>query len=86
MYRMLQVGNPFETYIARMQTFHMRPPRLKPRVRRSADYLFIGAVWCRMGFFFLSQVMSVWPFDDLFCGFAILEIMTGFIFMAFGSV
>lgn len=47
MYRMLrvQVGNPFETYIARTQIFHMRPPRLKPRVRRSADYLFIGVVW-----------------------------------------
>ncbi len=47
MYRMLrgQVGNPFETYVARTQTFHMCPPRLKPRVRRSADYLFIGVVW-----------------------------------------
>lgn len=63
MYRMLQVGNPFETYIARMQTFHMRPPRLKPRVRRSADYLFIGAVWCRMGFFFFvasNERLTFW--------------------------
>jgi len=54
MYRMLrgQVGNPFETYVARTQTFQMHPPRLKPCVRRSADYLFIGVVWC---FFVMSN-------------------------------
>lgn len=81
MCRMLQVGNPFEAHVARTQTFHMRPPRLKPRARRSADYLFIRAPWC---FLAISneRLTFRWPLSLLFL-YSLL--MTGFIFMDFGS-
>lgn len=47
MYRMLggQVGNPFESCFAKMQTFHMHSPRLKPCVQESQVIYLLGVEW-----------------------------------------
>lgn len=61
--------------------------KVKARVWGSADYLsgWRGAGPDLAQPLFQPVILSVWPFDDLFRGFAILEIMTGLIFMAFTS-
>lgn len=89
MYRMLglQVGNPFETWFAKMQTFRTHFPRFKPCVQESLDYLFIssrmaGPCWKQQltislpfRSWLIVSLTSMWPsFQDRG-----LEIMMGFI-------